>query len=81
MSLVTRCPLCATAFRVQPAGDPVGDHVVRVLDDAGGVGVVGGQRMPVGDEVETIVLVLERGPVLQRSHEMPEVQFAGRAHT
>ena len=36
--------------------------------------------MPVGDEVEAVVLVLQRRPVVQRAHEMAEVELAGRPH-
>ena len=45
-----------------------------------GVGVVGGQRVPVGDEEEAIVLVLQLDPVIQRAHEVSQVQLAGGAH-
>ena len=46
----------------------------------GGVGVVARQRVPVGDEVEAVVAVLQRSPVVQRADEMTEVQFSRRAH-
>jgi hypothetical protein len=36
--------------------------------------------MPIGDEIETVVLVLQRRPVIQRADEMTEMKFSGRAH-
>ena len=45
-----------------------------------GVGVLAGQRVPVGDEVEAVVLLLQRDPVLQRADEVAEVQLARRPH-
>src|SRR5262249_855302 len=44
------------------------------------VGVVARQRMPVGDEVEAVVLVLHRHPVAEGAHQVTEVQAAGRPH-
>ena len=65
---------------IEAGGDPVRRHVVGVGDDLGCVGVVARERVPVGDEVEAVVLVLERRPVLQRADEMPEMELTGRAH-
>ena len=45
-----------------------------------GVGVVAGQRVPVGDEVEAVVLVLQRHPVAEGADEVAEVQPSGRPH-
>ena len=45
-----------------------------------GVGVVAGQRVPVGDEVEAVVPVLQRRPVVQRPDQVTEVELSGRAH-
>ena len=45
-----------------------------------GVGVVGGQRVPVGDEEIALVLVLQLDPVVQRAHVVAQVQLAGGAH-
>ena len=63
-----------------PAREPVGDVVERVGGNAGRVRVVAGQRVPVGDEIETVVLLLQRDPVLERADQVSEVQLAGRAH-
>src|SRR5262249_21633642 len=51
-----------------------------VLLHARGVSVVGGQRVPVGNKEEAVVLVLHADPVLQRAHVVAEVQLARRAH-
>ena len=45
-----------------------------------GVGVVARQRVPVGDEVEAVVLLLQRHPVAERADQVAEVQLAGRPH-
>ena len=45
-----------------------------------GVGVLARQRVPVGDEIEAVVLVLQRRPVLERADEVAEVELARRAH-
>jgi phosphoribosylglycinamide formyltransferase 1 len=42
--------------------------------------VVRGQRVPVGDEVEAVVLVLQPHPVLQRAVVVAQVHGAGGAH-
>ena len=65
---------------IEARRDPVGDHRVGVLDDLARVGVLARQRVPVGDEVEALVLVLERHPVVQRADEVAEMQLAGRPH-
>ena len=65
---------------VDAGADPVGDVVDRVGDELRGVGVVAGQRVPVGDEVEAVVVALQRHPVLERADQVPEVQLPGRAH-
>ena len=43
------------ALGIDAGGDPVGGVVEGVGDEAAGVGVVAGQRVPVGDEVEAVV--------------------------
>ena len=68
-------------LRVEPGRDPVGDHVVGVGDERRGVRVLARQRVPVGDEVEAVVLLLERHPVAERADEMAEMELAGRPHT
>jgi hypothetical protein len=49
-------------------------------DDALRVVVLGGQRVPVGDEEEAGILVLQPDPVLQHAVVVAEMQAAGRAH-
>src|SRR5207237_9816851 len=48
--------------------------------DRVGLRVLAGQRVPVGDEIEAVVPVLELRPVLERSDKMPEMEFPGRTH-
>ena len=45
-----------------------------------GVGVMRGQRVPVDDAVERVVLRLQRDPVLQGADQVAEMKFSGRAH-
>ena len=65
---------------VDAGGNPVGGVVAGVLDEPAGVGVLARQRVPVGDEVQAVVVVLQPGPLLQRPDQMAEVQLAGRTH-
>ena len=65
---------------VEAGGEPVDHHVVDVLLDDLALFVVRGQRVPVGDEVEAVVVVLQPHPVLQRAVVVAEVQRAGGAH-
>jgi hypothetical protein len=65
---------------IEAGGNPVGDHFVGVLDDRSRVRVLAGQGVPVGDEVEAVVLLLQRDPVAERADQMAQVQPAGRPH-
>ena len=47
---------------IEPGGQPVGRHLEDVLAIVAGVGVVGGERVPVHDRVEALVRVLQRAP-------------------
>src|SRR5215471_19263564 len=68
------------ALGIEPGGKVVDDDLERTLFDIAGVGVVGGERVPVGDEVEAVIVVLEIDPVAQSSNVVAEVQFSGRTH-
>src|SRR2546425_4697279 len=57
------------ALGVEACGQPVDEDLAGVLTDAGGVLVVRRERVPVGDEVETLVLGLEAQEVVERSEE------------
>ena len=67
-------------LRIEADADPVGDVVVGIGRQLAGVGEVAGQRMPVGDEVEALRLLLQRDPMGERADEMAEMQAAGRPH-
>src|SRR5262249_5934545 len=69
------------AIRIEPSCEPVQQHFYRVLLDFGGIGVVGGECMPVGDEEKTVVLVLHANPIVERADVVAQMQPAGRAHT
>jgi hypothetical protein len=67
---------------VEAGGEVVEDDFAGVRGDLRGVGVVGGEGVPVGDEVVAVVLrvVLQADPVVQGAHIVAEVKFAGGAH-
>ena len=65
---------------VQPSGEPVDDHFIDVLLDDAGVLVVGGQGVPVSDEVKALHLRLQAHPVFQGAVVVPQMQSAGGAH-
>src|ERR1700704_2186397 len=69
-------------LRVETGGQVVDHDLDAVLGDGAGVGVVAGQRVPVGDEVETVEgrIVLQADPVLQRAEIVADVQAAGGTH-
>ena len=62
------------AAGVEAGGEKVERDLEDVLLHAGGVGVVGGEGVQVGDEEEAVVVVLEVDPVVQRTHVVAEVQ-------
>ena len=64
---------------VEPGPEPVGDQLADVGGDDARRLVLAGQRMPVGDEEEAVVLLLEAHPVEERTVQVPEVQAPGGA--
>jgi hypothetical protein len=68
------------ALRVEADGDPVGDIVVRVGQQVCRVRVLTGERVPVGDEVEAVVPLLQLHPVPEGASEVPQVELSRRAH-
>src|SRR6266481_7373968 len=67
---------------VEAGGQEVDGDLQGVFGDGGGVGVVGGEGVPVGDEVETFVrgIGLELDPVLQGAEVVADVETSGGAH-
>ena len=66
--------------RIDAGGEPVDEHVPHGLLDDAGILVVRGERVPVGDEEEARILVLQLDPVLERAVVVAEVHRAGGAH-
>ncbi len=66
--------------RVQASGQPVDEHIPDVFLEPRGVIVAGREHVPVGDEEEALVLVLQLHPVTQRAVIVAQMQTAGRAH-
>ena len=66
--------------RIHARRQPVDHHVPHMLLDGGRIVVMGGQRMPVGNEVETLVFMLQTHPILEHAMIVAEMQCASRAH-
>ena len=54
------------SLRIDTGSQPIDQHFPYVFANAAGIGVVGRQGMPVRHEEETVVLLLQRVPILQR---------------
>src|SRR6266508_1472467 len=65
---------------IDSGADPIGDVVDGGRHDFCGVREAARQRMPVGDEVEALVLALKCYPVLESADEMSDVKLSGWAH-
>ena len=68
------------ALRVESRGQEIQRHFERIGRDLRCVGVVGGQRMQVGDEEVALVLVLKLDPVGEGAHVIAQVELASGAH-
>ncbi len=68
-------------FRGEPHAQPVDDLIPDVLLNDPGVGVLRRQGVPVGGKEETLVFLLEAFPIVQRTHQISQVKFSGRAHS
>ena len=67
-------------LRIESGGKVVEDDLQRVLLHHARVGVVGGQGVPVGDEEEAVVLVLQVDPVAQGANVIAQMQLARGSH-
>ena len=67
---------------VEAGGQEIDGDLEGVFGDGGGVGVVAGEGVPVGYEVETFVvgIGLELDPVLERAEIVADVETSGGAH-
>ena len=65
---------------VDAAREPVDHHVQHRVGDDLAIVVVGGERVPVGDEEIALVLVLEPGPVHEHAAIVTEVEAPGGPH-
>src|SRR6184192_2023604 len=65
---------------VEARGQPVDEHLADVLLKRRRLVVAGGEHVPVGDEEEAVVLVLQLDPVAQRAVVVAEVQPTGGPH-
>src|SRR5262252_5444627 len=68
-------------IRIEPGGQPVGDYRHRVFVDLRRVRVIAGERVPIGDEMVTLVNVLQLDPVFKSALVIAEVQTTRRAHS
>jgi len=67
--------------RVDASRQPVDDHIPHMWTDGLRLVVVGGECVPVRDEEEALVLVLQAHPVLQHAVVMAKVQAPGGPHS
>jgi hypothetical protein len=67
-------------FRVQTGGKPIEKDVKRVFFYPGSIGIIGRERVPVGNEEETFVLALHADPILQGSDKIAQMKFARGSH-
>jgi len=69
-------------LRIEAGGEVVDGDLERIFGDGGSVGVVGGEGVPVGDEIETVVIGigLEIDPVLESAEVVADVKATGGAH-
>src|SRR6476620_11173955 len=67
-------------LRIEAGSDPIRGVLVGVRRQLGSVCEVARQRVPVGNKVEAVVLVLQRNPVAQGSYEMSEMKLTGGTH-
>jgi len=65
--------------RIDAGGEPVDRHVAHVFLDHLRAVVVRGQRVPVGDEEQALVFVLQTQPVFQHAVVVAKVQAPGGA--
>jgi hypothetical protein len=68
-------------FRIESGGQVVQGDVEGFELEAARIGVVRGQRVPVGDEEVALVLVLQLDPVGQGAHVVAQVELAGGTHS
>ncbi len=68
-------------MRIDARSQPVDNHVPDMLTDDLRLFVVRGQPVPVGNEIEGLVLVLQAHPVTQNAMIVTQMQTPSRAHT
>jgi hypothetical protein len=78
--LHVRLPEDGTLRRVQPRGDVVRRHLVGELRDLRRTVGHRGERVPVHDAAEHLVLVLQAHPLAQRALQVAQVKDAGGLH-
>jgi hypothetical protein len=67
-------------FRIETGTEVVNRQLTHPILDLRGIGVSGGQGMPISDKVEAVVGLLKLDPVLQGPEVIAEVELARRAH-
>ncbi len=65
---------------IKPGCQPVQQYFQRILFYLRGVCVIRGKSVPVGHEEEALVLVLHADPVVQRAHEIPQMELSRGPH-
>ena len=54
-------------------GQPIDQHLIHECSNVTSIGVVRRERMPVGDEEKTLILILQGFPIVQRAKQIPQV--------
>ena len=66
--------------RIESRSQKIQRDLERIGRDLRGVGVVGGERVQIGDEEVTVKLVLQLDPVGQSAHVVAQMQLSCGAH-
>ena len=66
--------------RIDPAGDPVDRHLENVSLNFLALLVLAHERVPVDNPENTIILILELEPIIQRPHQVSQVKLSSRTH-
>src|SRR5216684_1905254 len=65
---------------IEARRQPVDGHRPDILFEFRRVLIAGGERMPIGDEEKTFVLILQFDPILERTVVIAQMQLARRPH-
>ena len=76
----TRLDKKGRSIRIDTCSQPVNHHIPDIGRHDFRVFIMSGQGVPIGNKKETVVLILEAGPVLQDPVVMAEMEATGGPH-